>query len=1086
MKRHSSAALLEKAYTDLGYAEGDLWDTKMHPADASGENWLEMGDWVTLAKKVGAEKILFVRNNPVIIFARCDNDDAETLRRTYNNIWCMARPRLLFLAKPGELAVYDLADKPARTPEEWQERSALDVAKNVSEVAETLKAYKRERVETGRLFEERRFGDLRHRADKSLIQDLKKVRSALIQKGLGGKNLKYAHALIGRSIFIRYLEDRGILTEEYFHSVAKGNRQWRAMLERPSEKSDINREMENLLFPRVLGDRAFTFALFETLARDFNGDMFPQDPKEQEVITKDLLSLLQRFLRGDSDSQQKLFFSAYKFDIIPIELISSIYEEFYHVQNGKSTQGSFYTPPALVEFILFQVLTPERLEENPKIIDPACGSGIFLVEAFRKIVRYHTRKRGRRLSFQSLREILREQIRGIDINPESIRVAAFSLYLAMLHYLEPPDILKHIRKGNCLPHLIATNNFSDKDTFNVLLGSNAFAVNNNVLSGDLEGQFAENCADIVVGNPPWGSPSTKDKEAIKANKVALQWCAEQNYPVGYKERSQSFLWKALRFLRPEGICGMLVSTGVFYKHGDRSKKFREKWLSGITLDSVFNFAHPRKVFFKGSGVNAPFAAVVFRKLKNEKSLHRVHYWSAKRTANVESLQAVLFSRNDLKLLRQTESMQDTRLWKIYWWGNHRDEELIRYLEMDSQLKDITEPGLFGQGFKQANQKYESDWLKEYEELPVENFHRYGALDSARLVEVPQKVERRGVREVYEGSRLLVKRGITERTLPKGRIVARFERNSFCFRNSIHGIKITHDKEWQYKCVLAILWSSLARYYFFLTSSAWGGWHHEIHEEELLDLPIRFPQKQALRKEIVRLVDRLRAFPPQRKDLGFGPASNIDETSPAITELQNRLDNAVFELFELSEAERDLITDLCNTGIDYFYSASKSLAGQALVSGRSEIIQGTYADLGEKENALKGFKEYLRVFLEIWNRELEPDGEFSWRIVIPSDDSAMVCVVFSTQRKGSPPKQVGTYPEHEWKEILFSLGKNMMVPFGTLNIFIDGIVRAVSDEQIIIVKRNENRLWTKSMAREDAEATLVQAMNRESAGKGIRL
>ncbi len=1084
MKEHSPAALLEKAYSDLGYAEGDLWDTKMHPSDVSAENWLEMGDWLTLAKKVGAEKILFVRNNPVIVFASCDNDDAETLRQTYNNIWCMARPRLLFLAKPGELAVYDLADKPARTPDEWQERSALDVAKNVSEVAKTLKAYKREQVETGRLFEERRFGDPRHRADKSLIQDLKKVRSALIQEGLGGNNLKYAHALIGRSIFIRYLEDRGILTAEYFRGVAQGNQQWRAILERPSEKSDINREMENLLFPRVLGDKAFTFALFETLDRDFNGDIFPQDPKEQEVITKEHLSLLQGCFRGDSDHQQKLFFSAYKFDIIPIELISSIYEEFYHVQNGKSTQGSFYTPPALVEFILFQVLTPERLEENPKIIDPACGSGIFLVEAFRRIVRYHTRERGRRLSFKSLRKILREQIRGIDINPESIRVAAFSLYLAMLHYLEPPDILRQIRKGHRLPHLIAGNNSSDNDTFNILLASNAFAVNKNVISETLEGQFAEHCADIVVGNPPWGSPSAKDKEAIEANNVALQWCAEQDYPVGDKERSQSFLWKALRLLRPEGICGMLVSTGVFYKHGDRSIKFREKWLSGITLDSVFNFAHPRKVFFKSS--NAPFAAVVFRKLNNENPLHRIHYWSAKRTANVESLQAVLFSRNDLKLIRQMEFMKDSKLWKIYWWGNHRDEELIRYLEMGSRLMNITEPGLFGQGFIQANQKYESGWLRQYKELPIGDFHRYGTLATVRLVDVPPRVQRKGVQEVYEGSRLLVKRGITERTFPKGKIIARFERNSFCFRNSIHGIKTTRNEEWQYKCILAIIWSSLARYYFFMTSSSWGSWYHEIHEEELLDLPIRFPKKQALRKEIVELVDRLRAFPPQRKGFGFDQGSYVDEMSPAIAELENRLDNAVFELFELSEAERDLITDLCDTGIDYFYSASRSLAGRALLSGRSDIIQGTYANLEEKGNALKGFKEYLRVFLEIWNRELEPDGEFSWRIVAPSDDSAMVCVVFSTQRKGSSPKQVATSPQHEWKELLLSLGKNMMVPFGSQSIYIDGVVRAVSDEQIIIVKRNENRLWTKSMAREDAEATLVQAMNRESAGKGIRL
>jgi len=1087
MKKDSSAALLAKAYSNLGYVEADLWDTTTHPSDVSTENWLEIGDWLTLAKKVGAEKILFVRNNPVIVFVRCDTDDAETLRRTYNNIWCMARPRLLFLAKPGELAVYDLADKPARTPEEWRVRSALDVAKNISAVTEALKAYKREQVETGRLFEEKRFGDPRHRADKSLIQDLKKVRSALIKDGLGGKNLKYAHALIGRSIFIRYLEDRDILTPEYFYSVAGGNAQWRAILEQPSRKVDITPEMDNLLYPRVLSDKEFTFALFETLARDFNGDMFPRDPKEQEVITKEHLALLQGFLRGDSDPQQKFFFSAYKFDIIPIELISSIYEEFYHVQNGSNTQGSFYTPPALVEFILFHVLTLKRLEENPKIIDPACGSGIFLVEAFRRIVRYRASKSRRRLNFDSLRKILREQVRGIDINPESIRVAAFSLYLAMLHYLEPPDILRYIGKGNRLPHLIAGSDSSNKDAFSILLASNAFAVNNNVLSETSERHFSENSADIVVGNPPWGSPNSKDKEAIEANEVALQWCAEQNCPVGNKERSQAFLWKTLELLRPGGICGMLVSTGVFYKHGDKSKKFRQKWLSGITIDSVFNFAHSRRVFFKGSGVNAPFAAVVFRKLKNENPLHMTHYWSAKRTANVESLQAVLFSRNDLKLIRQTESMKDSKLWKIYWWGNHRDEELIRYLEMNNKLSDLTTPGLFSQGYKVANKRYSSDWLKKYKEFPTNMFQRYGLFQKSWLIDVPDRVERRRFPEIYDGLRLLVKRGVTARSEPKGRIVARLEKEAFCFKDSIYGIKLNLDEEWKYKIILGILWSALSRYYFFLTASYWGIWHDDIKlVDELLSLPIRFPKKQALRKEIIKLVDKLRAFPPQKKVFGFGPASYVDETSPDITELENRLDSAIFDLFELSEAEKDLIRDLCDTGIEYFYSASKSLASRALISGRSEIVQGTYADLEKRGKALRGLEGYLQVFLEIWNRQLEPEGEFSWKTIFPSEENAMVGVVFSTQQKGYTPKQIATSPHHEWSEILLSLGKSMMVPFRSQSIYIDGIVRAVTNEQITIIKRNENRLWTRSMAREDAEATLVQAMNRGSAGKGIRV
>jgi hypothetical protein len=91
----------------------------------------------------------------------------------------------------------------------WQEIKPLDVVRKAADVAETLQAYRREQVETGRLFQEKRFGDLEQRADKRLIQDLKLVRQALLNTGL---KPRYAHALIGRSIFIRYLEDREILT----------------------------------------------------------------------------------------------------------------------------------------------------------------------------------------------------------------------------------------------------------------------------------------------------------------------------------------------------------------------------------------------------------------------------------------------------------------------------------------------------------------------------------------------------------------------------------------------------------------------------------------------------------------------------------------------------------------------------------------------------------------------------------------------------------------------------------------------------------------------------------------------------------
>ena len=86
------------------------------------------------------------------------------------------------------------------------------------------------------------------------------------------------------------------------------------------------------------------------------------------------------------------------------------------------------------------------------------GSGIFLVEAFRRIVRHRVYQNQRqRLSWQELREILKNQIAGIEINSEAIRITAFSLYLALLNYQEPRNILSQIKRGEKLPFLIWLN-----------------------------------------------------------------------------------------------------------------------------------------------------------------------------------------------------------------------------------------------------------------------------------------------------------------------------------------------------------------------------------------------------------------------------------------------------------------------------------------------------------------------------------------------------------------------------------------------------------------------------------------------------
>ncbi|HYT41015.1 MAG TPA: DNA methyltransferase, partial [Methylomirabilota bacterium] len=305
------------------------------------------------------------------------------------------------------------------------------------------------------------------------------VRKRLLDTKL---NQKFVHALIGRSIFIRYLEDRNVLTSQYFQKIAKGNPKWEQCLAEELEKPDFMQGWEKRKYVKVLRNKEFTYALFNQLATDFNGDMFPKDLDEEKAIDeKKHLAPLRDFLLGDPNSEQ-LFFWAYDFEIIPIELISSIYEEFYHKENiydaGKKTKakqddkGTHYTPSVLVEYVLSQVLTKERLATKPRILDPACGSGIFLVEAFRRVVRHEVKKKGDMLSPDELRNILRKQIWGIEINEEAIRIAAFSLYLALLHYQEPPDILQRR-----LPNLIYTHSWlRDEDHYHILFEKNTFAL----------------------------------------------------------------------------------------------------------------------------------------------------------------------------------------------------------------------------------------------------------------------------------------------------------------------------------------------------------------------------------------------------------------------------------------------------------------------------------------------------------------------------------------------------------------------------------------------------------------------------------
>lgn len=1056
--------VLDTLYKELDFQSGSLLTaSNKPPSDIRLNDWLEKGEWLAAAKRAGADKVFFVENNPVVIFAECGSDHLEK-ERVFNRIWCLGRPRLLFLASPGEIAVLDLAQKPVNlfgtggNESEQRRVKTLKTLKQIQEIAEVLQQFHRDNIESGKIFEEIRFGDVKNRADKALIRDLKTVRRELIQAGLSGQKVKYAHSLIGRSIFIRYLEDRGILTQEYFLKVARQNSEWTELLGNQSSctRYDIFSESQVSYYPRVLENKSFTYALFKALAQDFNGDMFPGVKEEEQFITQKHLSLIQNLLYGDVGVQKQLFFYSYRFDIVPLDLISSIYEEFYdpsttddEKQSKARQDGAYYTPAVLVELVLSRTLTARELQKNPRVLDPACGSGIFLVESFRRMVRYEWHKNKKRPDFSALKQILAEQIAGIEVNEEAARITAFSLYLALLHYLDPPAITEQIDQGNKLPNLLVSESKS-KDSCNCIWVGNAFdtlVIESNQIWAS---RFGQHCADIIVSNPPWGAPGKKADDITKAReKVMLDWCRVNKKPIGDKEPSQAFLWRSLDFLKDGGKAALLVSAGVLFKHSNTTRAFREQWMDRIRLIEVFNFAHVRKFFFKGA--DSPFVMVNF--VKDKQNDFPVKYWSVKQVVALKETQTVLLSKYDIHILRD-EDLASSELWKGYWFGRTADVDFIKYLQFRSRLRVFVARKKSGQGYKLASKDKPANKLAMFPALDIKSFSRYNRL---HFRPAPEKVHRFGVIDVYSGKRLLIQRGILEKSENKGYIIARYEDEDFCFTNAVHGIKLRSEEEWQYKTLLGILWSSFSRYYFFLTASNWGLWHHEIHlEDELLGLPVVFDKNNPSTPKIIDIVDKLRNYHPQKQDL-----LNLDGVSEAEIERQRRiweqeLDEAVFELYDLNEEQKDLIRDCCEITLPFFYKPFNSLGTMSAV----------------QDNDLWWIEKYIYIFARRWNTYLEDVVEMRAEVHIGAHGN-MVAVEFFPADKTDP---WNLKPKNDtWQYVLEQIGKALPQPMGNTQILVDGVVHVVSDESIIVIKRNERRFWTRSLAREDADVTLCKRM-----------
>jgi hypothetical protein len=213
-----------------------------------------------------------------------------------------------------------------------------------------------------------------------------------------------------------------------------------------------------------------------------------------------------------------------------------------------------------------------------------------------------------------------------------------------------------------------------------------------------------------------------------------------------------------------------------------------------------------------------------------------------------------------------------------------------------------------------------------------------------------------------------------------------------------------------------------------------------------------------------------------------------EAAPTIRESESRrleaeLDELIFDCYGLSPSERQLIRDMCNVGLDLFYRHWESSAVGRLTVPESFTF-GMVADLeGSKpKNESNDILAYIHVFTKIWNEQLKSAGECIWRVIRQSDDPTMIAVVLETIGPGECPEPLRANM-YSWNRVLKRLDETSVQHDGSRRVFIDGVVCSVCETEVIVIKRNERRLWTASAAREDAEATIVLAMQLQESREG---
>jgi predicted RNA methylase len=659
------------------------------------------------------------------------------------------------------------------------------------------------------------------------------------------------------------------------------------------------------LQPRAKAKK-YLYDLFRKLGKDFNGDLFSDNlDAEARLVSASYIDPLDEFFRATDIQSGQSSFWPYDFAAIPIEAISAIYERF--LKGSEKLEGAFYTPRFLAELVLDVALSTSPSLLGRRCLDPACGSGIFLVGLFNRMAEEWKQANPEARNDRRARELRKVlcSLYGVDINPTACRITAFSLYLAYLDQLSPRDIQELQQKGHKLPRLV---HYPETATGRKVEG--------NIWCGDF---FAEDTeypvdADLVVGNPPWGSTAIQGTPAAN-------WCAnpDHQYPIPDKQISAAFVWKAAHHVADSGRICLVLPHGTIFNHSTTALEFQRSFFKRHAVDLVLNLVDYQ--FFLFEEARHPAIVVTYRKGAPENRRHSIEYWGPKTDWLVTRAEVIAVMPEDRCTLSTGEVLDDLegtdapQIWKQRYWATARDRRLIDRLSVQPRLRDhvrqlrekgTNKPWLMAVGV-QPVRKGDDPAKAETIRLPSRLFIEATAskLDLFLLrkdcTELPSAefTARSGSNKdtsVFRAPHVLVAKGFTS---------AAFADFDVSFQDFLRGIQGPKQDRDLLIFLAAYLRSRLARYFLFHTSSNWGITRQQVHVDELMRLPFALPEALPDPRrawEIVKEVGKIVAAASAKASDDF---SNREELVRVANE---SIEPLMDEYFDILPLEKILIYD----------------------------------------------------------------------------------------------------------------------------------------------------------------------------------